>query len=351
MWIHMQHQIRKWPSPSLRTKSKAACGHRPTKGNKPWHEIWWYPKFPQRPNQNDHIALANACRAWAGKVGKTPDHSWNKYLRSPGIIQKWNIVKLKWWRYITHITSKMMEPCAGLSHSICSPRCISLSMTCSHWANLQDSSKQAIISNHVDHVAWWEDLGAPNVSPSWTRSSSVLFNLNLPIFAEHNDYVSSPGLEDSINDFCWKFRVHATNLPIKNHTSTASYFVTWQLRQSNLLKHGRDHGVKKLWPVNMAFSLGGSQEIWGSSRAWFECIGTPNIGSPCFLSARMMKQRYRKGLRPEQSPADLKKHPKWNHLDAIRKYQKSSAANGTPEESSVWHRTDAAMSSLGLPIM
>lgn len=114
---------------------------------------------------------------------------------------------------------------AGLSHSICSPRCISLSMTCSHWANLQDSSEEAIISNHVDHIPWWKDLGAPNVSPSWTRSSSVLFNLNLPIFAEHNDYVSSPGLEDSINDFCWKFRVHATNLPIKNtqalcHTSS-----------------------------------------------------------------------------------------------------------------------------------
>lgn len=37
-------------------------------------------------------------------------------------------------------------------------------------------------------------------------------------------------------------------------------------------------------------------------------------------------------------------------MESFRRDQKS-AANGTPKESSVWHRTDAAMSSLGLPIM
>ena len=132
------------------------------------------PKFPKTGQAKCFfIALANACRAWAGKVGKTPDHSWNKYLQvCTGIIKKWNIgkVKLKWW---SHGKDNKHSKGAGISHSICSPRCISLSMTCSHWANLGAANKQSSI---MLIMLPDEKIGAPNVSPSWTRSSSVWSN-------------------------------------------------------------------------------------------------------------------------------------------------------------------------------
>ena len=183
---------------AFRTKSKAACGHRPTRGNNPCH-FMTCPPCPRnlryylilccnamsksskgksfgkhRETMTCHDwALASACRACAGKVGKTPDHSWKRYLSVRTTVQQqheeqpmlWDFMRLMShfdsyiyniiYTYVWGVQLHLLAPLHEFVHDM-----LALSKPCRSCSQYQLGAKTSL--------RLWD----PGVSPSWTNNSS-----------------------------------------------------------------------------------------------------------------------------------------------------------------------------------